>query len=148
VSGSGISWDICKSAPRSRQPRQHPTTQFFTGRMPFLPPNQQWQSTEGSKHCRLVNGLICLCVWQVLTAETFWLPPVSEQLMTDSRLVPHVQSVLDRGMLRGVLLTCQDGNITAHRLCKYAPSASWNSYSQCASTIGGSLRWPFPKLKY
>jgi len=25
-----------------------PTTQFFTGQMPFLPPNQQRQSTEGS----------------------------------------------------------------------------------------------------
>jgi len=25
-----------------------PTTQFFTGRMPFLPPNQQRQSTEGT----------------------------------------------------------------------------------------------------
>jgi len=32
-----------------RKPRQHPTTQFFTGRMPFLPPNQQRQSTEGTK---------------------------------------------------------------------------------------------------
>jgi len=31
-----------------RQPRQHLTTQFFTGRMPFLPPNQQHQSTEGN----------------------------------------------------------------------------------------------------
>jgi len=29
-----------------RQPHQHPTSQFFTGRMPFLPPNQQRQSTE------------------------------------------------------------------------------------------------------
>jgi len=29
-----------------RQPHQHPTTQFFTGRMPFLPPNQQRQSTD------------------------------------------------------------------------------------------------------
>ena len=107
VSGSGISRAICKSAPRSRQPRQHPTTQFlqagcpschptnsvkalkarrliiythpfngpfpglpgwagtrkvnqsglywskhlttqfFTGRMPFLPPNQQRQGTKG-----------------------------------------------------------------------------------------------------
>jgi len=37
VSGSGICWAICKSAPHPRQPRQHPTTQFFTGRMPFLP---------------------------------------------------------------------------------------------------------------
>ena len=25
-----------------------PTTQFFTGRMPFLPPNQQCQGTEGT----------------------------------------------------------------------------------------------------
>jgi len=48
VSGSGICWAICKSASHSRQiPCQHPTTQFFTGRMPFLPPNQQHQSTEG-----------------------------------------------------------------------------------------------------
>ena len=30
-----------------RQPCQHPTAQFFTGRMPFLPPNQQCQSIEG-----------------------------------------------------------------------------------------------------
>ena len=48
VSGSGISWAICKSAPSSRQiTMPAPTTQFFTGRMPFLPPNQQCQSTEG-----------------------------------------------------------------------------------------------------
>ena len=48
VSGSSIFWAICKSAPHPRQPRQHPTTQFFTGQMPFLPPNQQHQSTEGN----------------------------------------------------------------------------------------------------
>jgi len=30
-----------------RQPCQYLTTQFFTGRMPFLPLNQQHQSTEG-----------------------------------------------------------------------------------------------------
>ena len=33
-----------------RQSRQHPTTQFFTGRMPFLPPNQQRQGTEGDNN--------------------------------------------------------------------------------------------------
>jgi len=33
--------------PNNQQPRQHPTTQLFTDRMPFLPPNQQCQSTEG-----------------------------------------------------------------------------------------------------
>jgi len=31
-----------------RQPHQHPTTLFFTDWMPFLPPNQQRQSTEGT----------------------------------------------------------------------------------------------------
>ena len=40
VNVSGISWAICKSAPRSRQiTMPAPTTLFFTGRMPFLPPN-------------------------------------------------------------------------------------------------------------
>jgi len=47
VSGNGICWAICKSAPHPRQPRQNTTTQFLTGRMPFLTPNQQRQSTEG-----------------------------------------------------------------------------------------------------
>jgi len=49
---SGISWTICKqSAPRSRQkttPTPHHSV-FFTGRMLFLTPNQQCQSTEGSE---------------------------------------------------------------------------------------------------
>ena len=30
-----------------RQPHQHPTALFFTGWMPFLPPNQQRQRTKG-----------------------------------------------------------------------------------------------------
>jgi len=48
VSSSGISCVICKSAPRSRHittPAPHHS--FFIGRMPFLSPNQQCQSTEG-----------------------------------------------------------------------------------------------------
>ena len=48
VSGSGISWAICKSAPRYRQiTMPAPRHSVFTGQMPFLPPNQQRQSTEG-----------------------------------------------------------------------------------------------------
>ena len=58
VSGSGI----CKSAPHPRQSHQHPTTQFFTGWMPFLLPNQQRQSTEG-------NSEITSCVWQLAIKE-------------------------------------------------------------------------------
>ena len=37
VSGSGISWAICKSAPHSIQiTMPDPIAQFFTGRMPLL----------------------------------------------------------------------------------------------------------------
>jgi len=49
VSGSGISWAICMSAPCSRMTTtQAPQHSVFTGRMPFLSPNQQRQSTEGN----------------------------------------------------------------------------------------------------
>ena len=33
-----------------RQPHQHLITQFFTGRMLFLTPNQQFQSTRGNAY--------------------------------------------------------------------------------------------------
>jgi len=36
----------------SPQTDDHPTTQFFTGRMPFLPPNEQLQSTEGKRRLK------------------------------------------------------------------------------------------------
>jgi len=49
--GSSISWTICKSfAPRSRQKTMPvPHHSVFAGRMPFLPANQQRQSTEGRR---------------------------------------------------------------------------------------------------
>jgi len=40
---------VCTSLQTDNHQCHHPTTQFFTGRMPFLPPNQQLQSTEGNK---------------------------------------------------------------------------------------------------
>jgi len=48
VSGSRISWAICKSALYPKQitmPAPHYC--LFTGRMPFVLPNQQCQSTKG-----------------------------------------------------------------------------------------------------
>ena len=39
-----------------RQPRQHPTTQFFTGRMSFMPPNQQHQTPDGKSQLLLSKG--------------------------------------------------------------------------------------------
>ena len=64
VTGSGISWAICKSAPHPRQitiPASHHSV--FTGRMPFLPPNQQHQSAEGG---------VLLIKW-LNTKVSYWL---------------------------------------------------------------------------
>ena len=58
VSGSGIS---SATSLQTDIQRQHPTTQFFTGRMPFLPPNQQCQSTEGTVS-------VVFNSWQFMTA--------------------------------------------------------------------------------
>jgi len=46
---------VCTSL-QTDNPRQHPTAQFFTGQMPFLLPNQQYQSTEGRRHCVISGG--------------------------------------------------------------------------------------------
>ena len=49
VSGSGISWAICKSAPRPRQittPESHHSVSYRPDALPV--PNQQRQSTEGT----------------------------------------------------------------------------------------------------
>jgi len=40
---------VCTLLQTDKQ-RQHSTTQFFTGQMPFVSPNQQRQSTEGTKN--------------------------------------------------------------------------------------------------
>ena len=60
MSGSGICWAICKSAPHPRQPRQHPTS-FLQAGCAFLPPNQQRQSTEGNTLKCLTAANVCDC---------------------------------------------------------------------------------------
>jgi len=53
VSGSGICWTMCKSAPHPRHPRQYPTTQFFY-RLDALPAAQP----TASKHWRQQSNKI------------------------------------------------------------------------------------------
>jgi len=96
VSGSGISWAICKSALRSRQiamPAPHQSV--FTGRMPFLPTNRvkplkaQYSSVEvtkkrictnkcvfgyyvcwqcGTTHIRPLHAVHCTSSWSISPA--------------------------------------------------------------------------------
>ena len=68
MSGSGISWAVCKSAPRSRQittPAPHHSV--FTDRMPFLPPNQQRQFAD-------IAFWHCLHTVQSRVYEMIWCP--------------------------------------------------------------------------
>jgi len=48
VSGSGICWAICKSAPHPRQPRQHPTTQFLQARCPSCHPTNSIKALKAT----------------------------------------------------------------------------------------------------
>ena len=68
VSGNGISWVICKSAPHPRQltmPASHHSI-IFIGSMPFLPPNQRHHRTEG----KLKMSALC-CLWLKVDMEGY-----------------------------------------------------------------------------
>ena len=63
---------ICKSAPRSRQittPAPHHSV--FTGRMPFLPPNQQHQSTEGIHYQIILLLIINFTIQETHSTKNF-----------------------------------------------------------------------------
>ena len=75
MSSSGISWAICKSAPRSRQTTTpaYPPLCFFTGRMPFLPPSQQCQSTEGMSSKRYHKSAVYWTKYSTQQHQTWFL---------------------------------------------------------------------------
>ena len=114
MSGSGISWAICRSAPRSRQittPAPHRSV-FFTGRMPFLPPNQQRQSTEG----------LCIKVKiQKLRKNFKW-------SQSSGQCRKRVYSFTSSLLVWGVLSSCWDG-------CWYSPLAVTANPCYCTASI-------------
>jgi len=87
ASGSGISWAMYKYAP---------TTQFFTGRVPFLPPNQRRQ-----KHRR--RQYFC---YIIITVSLFYI--------YDSTSLWSVYELLILSSLNGVLLLTLDGRLSCH----------------------------------
>ena len=73
MSGSGISWAICKSASRSRQiTTPVPHHSVFTGRMPFLPPNQQRRSTEGTTFSQNKKCTSVICTNKTAAVVIVW----------------------------------------------------------------------------
>ena len=125
MSGSGISWAICQSAPCSTPAPHH---SVFTGRMPFLPPNQQCQSTEGTQSTVSVQLL-------TLTASS------SERLLTVrwSSLRPSV--CLSRRSIAAA--TCSwfaAARMPAADIDRYLPPALQRAGSVNAVIRGGSTQ--------
>ena len=76
----------CKAPVKSPPTKQHPVC---TGRMPFLSPNQQCQSTEGKNitfhglaYPKLTRGVFQLCLWTLIAPVLPWggLPCLSSAL--------------------------------------------------------------------
>ena len=69
VSGSGISWVICKSAPRSRQitmPAPHHSV-FLQARCPSCRPTNSVKALKAAYHCAyfwhwFILNIACVCV--------------------------------------------------------------------------------------
>ena len=71
----------------------HLTTQFFTGRMPFLPPNQQCQSTEGhSKLSRYQKSKTNLDFTEARDSEWQWHQPGHMQICTSLQTDNHANT--------------------------------------------------------
>ena len=119
VSGSGISWAICKSAPRSRQIDNHTSTHHsvFAGQMPFLPPSQGRQSTEGTfltsysknknchhflKHSVCTKKQVHLCKQKQKMFEKYFLPHSS----TVNPAIPPSLTVISV-ILRWLVIVCR-----------------------------------------
>ena len=71
VGGSGISWAICKSAPRSRkktapdrQPCQHPTTQFLQAGCPSCRPTNSVKALKAINRINYIYHILTLILSQ------------------------------------------------------------------------------------
>ena len=112
---SGISWAICKSAPRSRQitmPAPHHSV--FTGRMPFLTPNQQCQSTEG---IALQNPISSLASFKSRLVLPFW-------YRLTQRPLNGCGSCYDDRQQRSFILSCESGTAMLQTTRKPANNTS------------------------
>ena len=84
---------------QSNDHHQQTNTQFYTGWMPFLLPNQQCQSTEGKNitfhglaYTRRSPGVFQLCLWPLIAPSYLWggLPCLSSALWCQYPILLYV----------------------------------------------------------
>jgi len=71
---------VCTSLQTDNHARTPPLS-FFTGRMPFLPPNQQRESTEGIGMHMYLNSCVCGCYCRPFCLKYWWLTSAFSALM-------------------------------------------------------------------
>ena len=123
---------------------QHPTTQFFTGRMPFLPPTQQHQSTEG------VINLAYKFQGYVLLRELCWLKIYLSacSLFMYCYLITGLEDFLsgsdlghacEQGSLPDGLMTVSEQTLTATWTLSHSSQMyTWSSQPQMQTVLRAS----------
>jgi len=106
VGGSGISWAVCKSAPRSRQTTMPaPHHSVFTGRMPFQPTvSKQWRGRLQTAMLQTLNLREVWCPFHTANADTTKLSSpavrICPQKSSEVRSLLQVSIPLLRTLLR------------------------------------------------
>jgi len=80
VSGSGISWAICKSAPCPRQPHQNPTLSFFTGGCPSCRPTNSIKALKAQLSPLWIAYIDLKATFDSTNWEALWLMILSLDL--------------------------------------------------------------------
>jgi len=69
-----------------------PPLSFFTGRMPFLPPNQQRQSTEGQAQAATFTEIECSLISAMSDAQRLILSQTASQTKPVQNYHQHISS--------------------------------------------------------
>jgi hypothetical protein len=92
---------------------------------------------EGQMSTECLPMNVALALYAEPRAEPLWLPPCTN-LMSNEKLEQHVQTVLERGMERGILVQCVDNDIVVYRLCKCSIF-----HGSDLGTMGNPVKLPF-----
>jgi len=87
-----------------------PTTQFFRGRMPFMPPNQQHQSTEGN------NTLIFTGSMRAQTPVLWY---VTGAILRFFALQGHHAAPIGYNLARYYSYRCRNGNMGRQKIKQF-----------------------------
>ena len=107
VSGSGISWDICKFAPRSRQITMPVPHRSVFYRPDALPAAQPTVSTKHWRHCRIYVQICFFWFHSFLITFLIWIHPVDMDTFWHARLrIWHSNTIVITMKMPRIFMWC------------------------------------------